>query len=296
MKLNSWINKRRENKIFPREKIKLALVNNEPKQNSPLSEKHETRLGESSPESLTIVDSPKISRSISQVAEVEQAQSPKEDREQYTFVRFTPQVSWMKVLSTSSTPYQNSKISLLSKASPGMLGNFGVNVSDKFNVQAFAYLSQVNFYANENSNVQLSNKSFFRQAYGLGTEYKFSPDNRMSLRAGFFDEFFLTMNNTTTVDVEKAQIPELHWGLRHIISRYKNVTLDSGVFGKFIVPYSSGTINGNLGYGMGGDFLLLLKNKGLRLFYNYSDAKATNKSTRTFEVGWNLIFEGRFYE
>ena len=28
LKLNSWINKRRENKIFPREKIKLALVNN----------------------------------------------------------------------------------------------------------------------------------------------------------------------------------------------------------------------------------------------------------------------------
>ena len=118
----------------------------------------------------------------------------------------------------------------------------------------------------------------------------------MSLRAGFFDEFYLTMNNTTTIDVETAQIPELHWGLRHIIGRYKNVTLDSGIFGKFIAPYSSGSIEGKFGYGLGGDFLLLLKNKGLRFFYNYSDAKAANKSTRTYELGWNLVFESRFFE
>ena len=219
-----------------------------------------------------------------------------EPYEQYSFLRFAPQVSWMKVLSTNTTPYQSSSVSALSKASPGMLVNYGINVSDKFNVQSFAYLSQVNFYANENTSVQLSKKSFFRQAFGLGTEYKFSADNRMSLRAGFFDEFYLTMNNTTTIDVETAQIPELHWGVRHIIGRYKNVTLDSGVFGKFIAPYSSGTINGKFGYGLGGDFLLLLKSKGLRFFYNYSDAKAANKSTRTFELGWNLIFEGKFYE
>ena len=301
LKYNYFISKRRGHKIFPGEKIKLTLVNEEKKielaeQTSPLPEKFETRIVETPREPLVIVDSSKNTRSITQVSEPEQAPFQEQPQEQYIFVRFAPQVSWMKVLSTSSTPYQSSNISALSKASPGILGNFGVNVSDKFNVQAFAYLSQVNFYANENPNVQLSNKSFFRQAYGLGTEYKFSSDNRMSLRVGFFDEFFLTMNTTTTVDVEKAQIPELHWGLRHIISRYKNVTLDSGIFGKFIVPYSSGMIDGNLGYGIGGDFLLLLKNKGLRLFYNYSDAKATNKSTRTLEVGWNLIFEGRFYE
>lgn len=287
LKLNPKISKRYENKIFPGEKIKLAGVNSENKIVSterPLPEYHETRLGGAPTPSLPAISSPNNSRTISS-----------DDREQYVFFRIAPQVSWMKATSSSSDQYQVSQVSAISKASPGVLGAFGVNVREDVNVQVFSYLSEVNFY--QDGNYSISKKSFFRQAYGVGGEYSLDPINRFSLKCGFFDEIYLTMNNTTTINVETAQIPEVHWGYRRVLGQYKNVTLDSGIFGKFILPYSASTITGKFGYGLGGDFLLMFKNnKGLRLFYNYSDAKAQNKSTKTMELGWSVVFEGRTYE
>lgn len=301
LRLNPKVNNRKDFKIFPGEKIKISLANNlannlvkkEEKneltnQNNSLSQKQETP-----PSALVIIDPPKNSRLLSQVAQAAQVE-PADSQEQYIFVRVAPQVSWMKVLSSNSTAFQTSQVNALSKASPGFLGTFGVNVSDNFNLQTFTYLSEVHFY--QDAKYNLSKNSFLRQAYGLGGEYRLDPKNRFSLRAGFFDEFYLTMNNTTTINIETAQIPEVHWGYRHILGQYKNVTFDSGIFGKFIIPYSASSIDGQFGYGLGGDFLLMFKNKGLRFFYNYSDAKALNKSTKTFELGWNIVFEGRMYE
>jgi hypothetical protein len=200
----------------------------------------------------------------------------------------------MKVTANSSNQYQNSSISALSKANPGVLAAYGLQIHEKANAQVFTYLSQVNFY--EDGVYTLSKKSFFRQAYGIGGEYKLDPINRFSLRFGFFDEFYLTMNSVSTIDVESAQIPEVHWGYRRILGHYQDAVIDFGLFGKLILPYSASTINGKMGYGLGGDFLLMLKNKGIRLFYNYSDAIAAGKSTQTLELGWNVIFEGRMYE
>ena len=287
--LNPKISIRKNYKIYPGEKIKLSIVNLDNKnilteKNGHLLENHETRLGE-------VQVNPKETENLESKPTILVNQV---DREQFIFMRLSPQISWLKATSTNTNQYQNSQISALSKANPGALGAFGINVSENFNVQAFAYLSEVNFYQDEQYNLPKS--SFVRQAYGLASEYRLDPKNRFSLRAGFFDEFYLTMNDTTTINIETAQIPEIHWGYRRILGQYKNVTLDSGIFGKFIIPYSASTINGRFGYGLGGDFLLMLKNKGLRFFYNYSDAKALNKSTQTFELGWNIVFEGRMYE
>ena len=272
--LNPKISIRKNYKIYPGEKIKLSIVNLD--NNIILTKQNGHLLERETPESKPTI-------LVYQV-----------DHEQFIFMRLSPQISWLKATSTNTNQYQNSQISALSKANPGALGAFGINVSENFNVQAFAYLSEVSFYQDEHYNLPKS--SFVRQAYGLASEYRLDPKNRFSLRAGFFDEFYLTMNDTTTINIETAQIPEIHWGYRRILGQYKNVTLDSGIFGKFIIPYSASTINGRFGYGLGGDFLLMLKNKGLRFFYNYSDAKALNKSTQTFELGWNIVFEGRMYE
>lgn len=287
--LNPIINNRKYNKIYPGEKIKLPLLNTENKislteQSGPLSKYHESQSDAAEPGPKEIENPERKPTSIENEV----------DREQFIFARLSPQISWLKASSTDTNQYQNSQISALSKANPGALGAFGVNVSENFNVQAFAYLSEIKFYQDEKYNFPKS--SFLRQAYGLGSEYRLDPENRFSLKAGFFDEFYLTMSNTTTINIESAQVPEIHWGYRRILGQYKNVTLDSGIFGKFIIPYSASSINGQFGYGLGGDFLLMLKNKGLRFFYNYSNAKAINKSTQTFELGWNLVFEGRIYD
>ena len=245
----------------------------------------ENNLKDNAPTPLPAPLLPSKSRNIS---------SDDDDKEQYVFFRLAPQISFMKATSSSSDQCQTSQVSAVSKASPGVLGTFGINVHDDYNVHLFSYLSEVNFY--DDGQYTLSKKSFFRQAYGMGADYRLDPINRFSLKCGFFDEFYLTMNNTTTINIESAQIPEIHWGYRRILGRYKNVTLDSGVFGKFILPYNASAIDGKFGYGLGGDFLLMFKNKGLRFFYNYSDAKALSKSTKTLELGWNIIFEGKIYE
>ena len=288
IKLNPQIIISRGGKLFPGQKIILPIINSEPQialaPLVPENNLNDAPIPLPTP-SLSPAPPPSKSRNIS---------SDDDDKEQYIFFRLAPQVSYMKATSSSSDQYLTSQVSAVSKASPGVLGTFGINVREDYNVQLFSYLSEVNFY--DDGQYSLSTKSFFRQAYGMGADYRLDPINRFSLKCGFFDEFYLTMNNTTTINIESAQIPEIHWGYRRILGRYKNVTLDSGVFGKFILPYNASAIDGKFGYGLGGDFLLMFKNKGLRFFYNYSDAKALSKSTKTLELGWNLIFEGKIYE
>jgi hypothetical protein len=282
LKLNLIVND--GNKIFPGKIIKLFTVKSENKifEVKATPKENEIRVGTapaSIPESELLIPTTNLKTDF--------------DHEQYIFIRFAPQISWMKVSSKSTNEFQKSSINTLSKASPGLIGNYGINISEKYNIQAFTYLSQVNFYQVEN--YQLSKNSFLRQAYGLGSDYHLDPINRFSFKIGFFDEFFLTTNDKM-INVETAQIPEAHWGYRRILGQYKNVTLDSGLFGKFIIPYNSATINGQFGYGLGGDLLLMFKNKGLRFFYNYSNAEAKNKTTKTLELGWNIVFEGKIFE
>ncbi len=216
------------------------------------------------------------------------------DPEQYFFIRVLPQISWMKVASTNENPNVNAEINALSKVNPGGLFTFGIKATEEYKVQSFAYLSQVNFY--QDPIYTLDKDSFFRQAYGVGVEKKINDQYSASLRVGMFDEFFLTLQNRSQIKVEMAQIPEIHWGIRKKLGAYKKIALDTGIFGKFILPHEASTINGKFGYGLGGDVLGFYNNKGLRLFYNISQAKAENKSTNTYEIGWNLVFETRFFD
>lgn len=230
-----------------------------------------------------VAQSPSAARSISEL-----------DTEQYIFFRLMPQVSWMKVSSESSTANINSHIEALSKANPGLVGALGINVSENLNVQVFGDFSQVNFYSNPKQT--LSKYSFSRQSFGVGGEYLLDPSSKLKFNCGFYDEFFLTMKSLNKIEIEKAQIPEFHWEYHKVLKQYKNVTFDMGLFGKIILPYSASTIEGKLGYGLGGDANLKFKNKGIRFFYNYSDAKAKNKTTQTHELGWNIIFESKIFE
>lgn len=276
--LNPEIRKRHGHRIFPGESIRIVS-----RKNSPLALESAVDALKETHELSYPPASSNNSRNTSSV-----------DEEQYAFLRLSPQISWLKATSSSSNQYQVSEVSVLSKASPGLLGVFGINVSDETRAYLFSYLSKVGFYSD--SRYVQSKKSILRQAYGAGGEYNLDPLNRFSLRVGYFDEFYLTMNNTTTIDVEVAQVPEVHWGYRRTLGQYKNVILDSGIFGKFILPYRASSVVGKFGYGLGGDLLMMFKSKGLRFFYNYSNAKAVNKATKTFELGWNIVFESRMYD
>lgn len=246
------------------------------------------------PSSLSI-QTPSSPKAKPRTEEASKTISAEEDYGQFYFFRLAPQVSWLRIVSTESSKFQNSNITANSKSNIGGLLTFGIQVDEKVKIQAFSYLSSVNFY--ESDEFTFSKISFFRQAYGLGGDYKLNDKVRFSLKVGYFDEFFLSMNSSTNINVEIGQIPEIHWGARYLLGQHKKVIFDSGLFGKFILPHKVSTIDGKFGYGLGGDVLCMFNgNKGLRFFYNYSHAKATSKITTTSEIGWNLMFEAKYFE
>lgn len=271
--LNPKLKKKLGNKIYPGEKIRLP-------QNAL---------------SVAKVEAPK-SESTGKTLEPELNKNSESDidHEQYIFYSLSPQVSWLKAVSASIDQYQISEVSALSKAIPGVLGTYGMKIKDNLSVHTFVSLADVKFYRDER--YRLTRDSFFRSSYGLGVDYRLDSVNRFSLSGGFFDEFFLTMSDSSTINIETAQFPEIHWGYRRLLGEYKKVSFDSGIWGKFIIPYKVSSIDGKLGFGIGGDFLLKFKEKGLRFFYNFSNAKGANKSTRTHELGWNIVFEGKSHE
>lgn len=266
--LNPAIKKSKGNKIYPGMKILL----------DPISEKTEIAKVELAPELV-----PKT-----------QAIESNSDLEQYFFIRASAQVSWLKVNSSNRTQYLNSEITTLSNASPGFLGQYGMNISEKHNYYLFTYLSQVNFYPNETYSME--KKNFFRQAYGMGSDYKLDSVTNLSAKFGFYDEFFLSVPSLNAIKIESAQIPEIHFGVRRHLGSYKKFNVDSGVFGKFIIPFDAASIKGKFGYGLGGELLASLNSKAIRFFYHYSSAQAEGKSTNTHELGWNLVMENQWFD
>lgn len=217
-----------------------------------------------------------------------------EDKEQYTFFRVMPQVSWLRVNSTSSNTSRQSDISALSKASPGLLMFFGIKYDDKIKYSLFSYISQINFYSD--SAYDFKNRSFFRTAFGGGVDYEMSSTQSVGARAGLFDEFFLTSPSAGVLQAKTVQIPEVHFSYRKKFMEYKKAAVSYAVLGKAIIPYSTPDVKGKFGYGLGADLLVGFKGKSIRFFYNYSQAKATGQSTTTNEIGWNAIFETHLFE
>lgn len=213
---------------------------------------------------------------------------PIRPKDQFTYLKIAPQVSWLKVESQS----QADVIEAISKSNYGVLFNYGMKLSDEFSAYAFGYFSQVNFY--ENEEYVVTKKNFTRQAMGVGAELR--SDNRVkyNMRLGFFDEFFLTLHNSKEIRVEMGQIPELHWGVRRPIKKIGSAEIELGVFGKLNFPYEVQNIKGQFGYGLGSDLSTNLFGQGIRVFYNYSSTKATSKSSNTSEIGFNLFFEKDF--
>jgi hypothetical protein len=159
----------KKHKIFPGNRIVLPVLEG----NAPKAKEHVLEIKEqvSKSEAPTLeVATPSKAPASLPPTDPSQPTIIKEDHEQYYFVRFSPQISWMKVIANDSNAYQISEISALSKANPGGLLNFGIQVREDIKLHAFSYLSGVNFY--ENDTYTLSKSSFFRQTYGLGAEYK----------------------------------------------------------------------------------------------------------------------------
>ena len=217
-----------------------------------------------------------------------------EKKDQYAYFRVMPQVSWMKVNATSTNTSRQSEINALSKASPGLLMFYGIKYDERFKFSLFAYLSQVNFYSD--TTYDFKNRSFFRTAFGGGLDYEANSTQSFGARAGFFDEFFLSSPSVNVLQAKTVQIPEVHLSYRKKFMEYKKASVSYAILGKAILPYSTPEVKGKFGYGLGADLLLGLKGKSIRLFYNYSQAKATGQSTTTNEIGWNAIFETHFFE
>jgi hypothetical protein len=241
-------------------------------------------------EKKRVVEPPPVPAPVAIVPEPKAEPEP----DQYTYLRISPQVSWMKIVSEATSKYTTSDISALSKANPGLLVNYGMTWDESTKIYGFGYVSQVNLYSDEQYNIV--KKSFLRKAFGVGFEYNISSNKTIGARAGFFDEFFLTMPSAKNIDVEIAQIPEFNVSYRHKFLERKKMSLSYAILGKLIVPYSSANVQGKLGYGVGADLMIGFDKKAIRVFYNASQAKADGKSTNAYEIGWNFVFETRFLE
>ena len=316
--LNPHIKKRKNYTIYPGEvitfdgklktEVKNSVIENSPAPSSPdISGKTSELVMEKIIDLEKRLDKIEYSKSekVQEIQESFEIESSSKEREvslkeetklndQYFFVRLMPQVSWLKVSAISNTEFSSSNISALSKANLGILGNYGIKINEKWSISAFSYFSQVNFYKDSQLNVDKLN--FIRAAYGVGFDYRLNESWTSNFRIGYFDEFYLEVPSVKTVNINITQTPEIHMGLRRDIKKIKNVSFDTAIFSKIILPNDSNNVKGKLGFGLGGDVLVRYQSKGLRFFYNYSQAKAASKSTETYELGWNLIFEEKFYD
>jgi hypothetical protein len=272
--LNPKINNKKNNIILAGQEIRLfptvAVADSNVNLSKAISEKPQ-------------VQSLEITRSISS-----------EESAQFVFFKLRPQVSWMKITSNNSNEIQNASVSSSTKSILGIAGQIGINLSEKFSLELFSEFSTMRFYGNNRYYVSKSKAQ--RENYGFSGTYQLSSESSLKMSAGFYDEFFLTVNRPLIIDIEQSQLPEISVEYRKVLKQYSNVVVDAGLFGKIILPYNNQLINGKLGSGLGGDVVFKIRNKGIRFFYNYSDIKATNKSSKAHELGWSLIYEGKFLD
>ena len=284
LELNPSLKKDNGNKIFPNMKIviessKELIVNHQDKKIESVSSEDK--------EVISQPNNPVVDSSLQ-----EKCCTSKNENEQFTYFKVSPEVSWLKFTTEDTDRY--SKISALTKANFGIHGNLGLNISTSNKIYGFGFISQVNFY--QADHYLLNETKFLRQAYGVGWEYLYDSSTSYALSAGYYNEFFISNPSTSTINIKSIQIPELQFAYRRKLSNYKKFILESGILGKIIPPYNLGDVDVKFGYALGAELTGDLGGRGLGVFYNFSKVQAVGKSTSAFELGWKIVLNGKNYE
>jgi hypothetical protein len=217
------------------------------------------------------------------------------DEYPYSYFKFSPYFSFLKIDSTNRTNLGGSEVILLSNKGVGVDGSWNIAYDEKRTYFGFASVEYFSLYTDPN--YTFNHSSITRFHFGVGASFQCFPDFELTTKASLRNIGFLDVTNPQTINVASIITPELEVGMKKKVAAKKSFEANIGGHISGLLPSSVGSFHSKFGFGAGALVELKHKDKSMELTYDYRSLKINNVKNNESTIALMMNFTlGKNYD
>lgn len=283
LQLNPNVSKRKDYRIFPGEKIKLATTD--------LADQSKISNNEIPLESAPNVEVSKLPKIVSEPTTLPQPihstvdRLPSDEFKQSFYWKLGPALSWKALTSTDENVFRQSNIKAISQTCYGGAATYGMRFEENLEIYSRISLEKVPFQ-NDNS-LNLTQRNFLSTSFSFGGVFQ----KKYAFELGMDDQFFLTSSTSNSIEIKKITLPRVNFSYSQSLYQNKKATIGALLSGRAILPRSTSELQTKLGFGAGAEFQFKLMNQSFGIGYDYNILKSQSNTTNSQNIFWKYLWE-----
>jgi LysM repeat protein len=251
--------------------------------------KDETLIEKVLPELAELVKNKKAEEVLSQNS----ARAPSSENPRSGFI-YSPHFSFLKIMGTNDSKFGGSSVTALSSRGFGVDVKWNVVFNDVLSFFGFGSIDSYSFY--EDPDYAFSNKKVNRINYGIGANYQYSDEWKLTSRFSLREVSFLDIITPAYVNLDSIYTPSLDVSADKTIYNNNQFKALWGIRLSTLLPATRGSYKSKMGYGGGTGFEVFHKNKSLFLTYDVRtiNIKDIKGSESTLIFGFNFYGDSSF--